>query len=77
MPHRASGPSRNQCASGHTTTAGSQGFGPSLAGVVGRPAGSVAGFNAEHPQNVIGYLATLKPWSGRPSFDRGGTGQIG
>ena len=35
----------NQCASCHATTVGSQGFGPSLAGVVGRHAGSVAGFN--------------------------------
>lgn len=34
----------NQCASCHTTEAGKNGFGPSLAGVLGRKAGSVAGY---------------------------------
>src|SRR5215510_11640492 len=33
-----------QCASCHTVKPGVNGFGPSLAGVVGRPAGHVAGF---------------------------------
>jgi alcohol dehydrogenase (cytochrome c) len=35
----------NQCSSCHTTEAGKNGFGPSLARVVGRKAGSLAGFN--------------------------------
>src|ERR1700687_4926777 len=35
----------NQCASCHTTKVGQNGFGPSLAGVVGRKSGSLAGFN--------------------------------
>ncbi len=34
----------SQCASCHTVTPGVNGFGPSLAGVVGRPAGHVPGF---------------------------------
>src|SRR4030095_16491021 len=34
-----------QCASCHTVKQGVNGFGPSLAGVVGRPAGKVPGFN--------------------------------
>jgi alcohol dehydrogenase (cytochrome c) len=34
-----------QCASCHTVKPGVHGFGPSLAGVVGRPAGHVPGFN--------------------------------
>ena len=35
----------NQCASCHTTEVGKNGFGPSLAAVVGRRAGRLAGFN--------------------------------
>src|SRR5580765_6243431 len=35
----------NQCASCHTVEVGKNGFGPSLAGVVGRHSGSVAGYN--------------------------------
>ena len=35
----------NQCSSCHTTEVGKNGFGPSLAEVVGRKAGSLAGFN--------------------------------
>ncbi len=35
----------NQCSSCHTTEAGKNGFGPSLAAVVGRKAGGLAGFN--------------------------------
>jgi len=35
----------NQCASCHTVEAGKNGFGPSLAGVVGRHSGSIAGYN--------------------------------
>src|SRR6516165_904025 len=35
----------SQCASCHTVKPGVNGFGPSLAGVVGRPAGHVPGFN--------------------------------
>jgi alcohol dehydrogenase (cytochrome c) len=35
----------NQCSSCHTTEVGKNGFGPSLAGVAGRKAGSLAGFN--------------------------------
>ncbi len=35
----------SQCASCHTVKPGVNGFGPSLAGVVGRPAGKIAGFN--------------------------------
>lgn len=34
----------NLCASCHTTVAGKNGFGPSLAGVLGRKSGSVAGY---------------------------------
>src|SRR5215510_4621192 len=34
----------SQCASCHTVKPGVNGFGPSLAGVVGRPAGKVPGF---------------------------------
>src|ERR1700680_1593168 len=34
----------NQCASCHSTGAGGEGFGPSLAGVVGRKSGTAAGF---------------------------------
>src|ERR1700716_2048366 len=34
----------NQCASCHTVEVGKNGFGPSLAGVLGRKAGSLAGF---------------------------------
>jgi alcohol dehydrogenase (cytochrome c) len=34
----------NQCASCHTTEVGKNGFGPSLAAVIGRKAGSLAGF---------------------------------
>jgi cytochrome c2 len=36
---------KSQCALCHTTVAGKNGLGPSLAGVSGRRAGSVAGFN--------------------------------
>lgn len=35
----------NQCSSCHTTVVGKNGFGPSLAAVVGRKAGGLAGFN--------------------------------
>jgi alcohol dehydrogenase (cytochrome c) len=35
----------NQCASCHSTVAGGQGFGPSLAGVIDRKSGTVAGFS--------------------------------
>src|SRR5215471_16400937 len=35
----------SQCSSCHTVKPGVNGFGPSLAGVVGRPAGKVPGFN--------------------------------
>ncbi len=35
---------QNQCASCHTTEVGKNGFGPSLAGVVGRKSGSLSGF---------------------------------
>jgi alcohol dehydrogenase (cytochrome c) len=35
----------NQCASCHTTEPGKQGFGPSLAGVMGRVSGTLPGFN--------------------------------
>ena len=35
----------NQCSSCHTVEVGKNGFGPSLAGVLGRKAGSLAGFN--------------------------------
>src|SRR5215470_5503334 len=35
----------SQCASCHTVKPGVNGFGPSLAGVVGRPAGKIQGFN--------------------------------
>src|SRR5215510_7547732 len=35
----------SQCASCHTVKPGVNGFGPSLAGIVGRPAGHVPGFN--------------------------------
>ena len=35
----------NQCSSCHTTEAGKNGFGPSLAGVLGRKAGGLAGFS--------------------------------
>src|ERR1700674_1933781 len=35
----------NQCSSCHTTEVGKNGFGPSLAGVLGRKAGSLGGFN--------------------------------
>ena len=35
----------NQCASCHTTEAGKNGFGPSLAAVIGRKAGGLAGFS--------------------------------
>ena len=34
----------NQCAACHTTVVGKNGFGPSLAGVIGRAAGSLAGY---------------------------------
>lgn len=34
----------NQCAACHTTEVGKNGFGPSLAGVVGRPSGALAGY---------------------------------
>jgi len=34
----------NQCSSCHTTEAGKNGFGPSMARVVGRKAGGLAGF---------------------------------
>ena len=34
----------NQCAACHTTEVGKNGFGPSLAAVVGRKSGSLAGF---------------------------------
>src|ERR1700686_799304 len=35
----------NQCASCHTTEVGKNGFGPSLARIVGRKSGSLAGYN--------------------------------
>src|SRR5215813_10970063 len=35
----------NQCAACHTTEPGKQGFGPSLAGVMGRQSGTLPGFN--------------------------------
>ncbi len=35
----------NQCASCHSTATGGEGFGPSLAGVIDRKSGSVAGYN--------------------------------
>jgi cytochrome c2 len=34
----------NQCAACHTTVVGKNGFGPSLAGVVGRKSGTLAGY---------------------------------
>ena len=34
----------NQCANCHTTVIGKDGFGPSLAGVLGRRSGSLAGY---------------------------------
>src|SRR6267378_586635 len=34
----------NQCAACHTTVIGKDGFGPSLAGVVGRKSGTLAGY---------------------------------
>lgn len=39
----------NKCTACHTTTAGQHKVGPSLAGVVGRKAGSAEGFNAYSP----------------------------
>jgi len=39
----------NQCASCHTVEAGKNGFGPSLAAVIGRKAGGLAGFGAYSP----------------------------
>ena len=35
----------NQCASCHSAEAGKQGFGPSLAGVMGRQSGTLSGYN--------------------------------
>jgi len=44
----------NQCASCHTTEVGKNGFGPSLAGVFERKAGSLAGFNYSPPMAQAG-----------------------
>ena len=52
----------SQCASCHTVKPGVNGFGPSLAGVVGRPAGKVPGFNysgAMASSNLMWDEATL------------------
>src|SRR4030095_16031481 len=38
----------NQCASCHSTEPGKQGFGPSLAAIMGRQSGTVPGYNYTH-----------------------------
>jgi alcohol dehydrogenase (cytochrome c) len=53
----------NQCAACHTTEVGKNGFGPSLAGVVGRKSGSLAGFTystAMANSNLTWDAATLE-----------------
>src|ERR1700741_1438100 len=46
----------NQCASCHTTEVGKNGFGPSLAGVVGRKSGSLAGYNYSPAMTSAGLI---------------------
>ncbi len=52
----------NQCAACHTTQVGKNGFGPSLAGVIGRKSGALAGYtysSAMANSNLIWDAATL------------------
>src|SRR6266478_480209 len=46
----------NQCSSCHTTEVGKNGFGPSLAGVFGRKAGGLAGFNYSPAMTNAGII---------------------
>lgn len=47
-----------RCAVCHSTVAGKNGLGPSLAGVVGRKAGTVPGFNYSPAMKAVG-----QPWT--------------
>src|SRR3984957_5028478 len=52
----------NQCAACHTTVVGKNGFGPSLAGVIGRKSGTLAGYTytpAMTHANLIWDATTL------------------
>jgi cytochrome c2 len=52
----------NQCAACHTTVVGKNGFGPSLAGVIGRKSGTLAGYTytpAMAHANLVWDAATL------------------
>ena len=59
-----------RCATCHATTAGENKIGPSLAGVVGRPSGIVAGFSysaALKSAHLTWDDATLDKWLQNPS----------
>jgi cytochrome c len=59
-----------RCATCHATTAGENKIGPSLAGVIGRPSGSVAGFAysaALKSAHLTWDDATLDRWLQNPS----------
>ena len=59
-----------RCATCHATTAGENKIGPSLAGVIGRPSGSVAGFTysaALKSAHLTWDDATLDKWLQNPS----------
>ena len=66
----------NQCASCHTTEVGKNGFGPSLAAVLGRKAGSLPGYKYS-PAMVNSGLTwdekTLDQWLQSPMGDVHGT----
>lgn len=59
-----------QCAACHTVQPGRNGFGPSLAGVAGRPAASLPGYaysEALKKSGVTWNAATLERWLKGPS----------
>jgi len=47
---------QNQCSSCHSAEAGKQGFGPSLAGVIGRQSGTLSGYNNYTPAMANAHL---------------------
>lgn len=60
------------CAACHTTTRGTNGIGPSLAGVFGRRSGTAPGFSYStglKSANIIWNSQSLDSWLRRPSND--------
>lgn len=70
---------RTQCAICHSAVAGRNGVGPSLAGVVGRPAGAVGGFVysvANETAKLVWNEATLEKYLESPKTVIPGTRMI-